>query len=97
MGAEKMVKKEETLLDYLKIRQRFLSKHLGGLVESKTKCGKTWTEKDERDLIILNFRKKEVEGLIEKSKKLDFHISKELDKIKKIDEHRKEVKKDVKN
>ena len=60
--------KMEKIMEYIKIRNTFLSKQESGLSNSKIKCGDSgnWTPEDERDLLILNSRKKELQSILGK-------------------------------
>ena len=74
------VKIMEQILQYLDIRNRYLSRLVGGLTHSKRRCGKSgnWTEEDECELINLKSRQKEIQ------KTLSIISGKGLDGIKNI-------------
>jgi hypothetical protein len=52
-----------TEIEYLKIRQRRIDRIIGGLLNSKRKCGDsgTWTKKDEKEIIHLKGRQEEIQ------------------------------------
>lgn len=77
------------MIEYLLLRQKELCMIVGGLANSRKKCGDEWTDKDELELIKVVSRQKEVESLITKFKNLEYYIEKSEAKIKHMQERRK--------
>jgi hypothetical protein len=90
--------KMEELVEYLKVRERRLSILIGGLINSKRRCGNSgnWTKDDEHDLVKLKGMQKECQevkailtGKGTQHKDIQFFIDKELKDIERIKNRRK--------
>lgn len=75
----------EKVREYLTLRQKMLSKYVGGLSRSKRKYPKSWTEKDDIIFIKANYKKKEVESIITKLKNIDYYIHQTQKEIERMD------------
>ena len=82
----------DKLIEYLKRRNVKLSMQVGGLNERKRNKPCTWNKIFEDELTKLNFRKKEVQSILDRSKDLDESINymnKEIDRMNLLKQERK--------
>lgn len=66
------------IIEYLKLRKLYLQKQKLKLMATKEKClavWNNWTDNDERELLILSIREKEVNSILYKVKEGKKHFS----------------------